>query len=285
MNLLAVCSVMQEVFSSLKLLLAADSFERRTQLYVAILALAPVICLFADWYPIDFKDASIFVGFFTIYGGSWVLGQFVQSLGQRKQEFLRLRWGGRPATLLMRHQDPTVVASIKKTWHEKYAALLHVPFPTAAEERRQPAHADATYAQAASWSECHTEDRTKFRTLWQCRAQYEFFLNGLAFRGIGLIIAFLCAACTCLKSGGVTIGSHPEWEISASMLLRPGSAVVLAISLLMASGWIFWFTEARVRATAQSYDRHLLEVGGEPHMATHRCDLPIEARGSRAREA
>lgn len=267
-NLLTVCSVMQESFSNLRLLLAANSFERRTRLYVAIMALLPVICLFADSYRIDFKDISVFAGFFTICGGPWVLGQFVQSLGQRKQELLRFRWGGRPATLLMRHQDPTVAAAIKKSWHEKYAAHLNVPFPTAAEERRQPEHADATYAQAASWSECQTDDWTKFRTLWQCRAQYEFFLNGLAFRGIGLAIAIVCAACACLKSGGVTFGSHPEWELSASMSLQPGSAVVLAVSVLMASGWIFWFTEDRVRATAQSYDRRLLEIGGEPHMAT-----------------
>jgi hypothetical protein len=276
---------MQESFSNLRLLLAADSFERSTRLYVAIMVLLPMITLFGVSYPIDFKYIPVFVGLFAICGGSWVLGQFVQSLGQRKQEFLRLRWGGRPAILLMRHQDPTVAAFIKKAWHQKYAAHLNVPFPTAAEERRQPAHADATYAQAASWSECHTEDRTKFRTLWQCRAQYEFFLNGLAFRGIGLTIAIFCAVCACLKSGGVTFGSHPEWELSASMSLRPGSAAVVAVSVLMASIWIFWFTEDRVRANARSYDWQLLEIGGEPHITVPRFDLPIETRNRRAREA
>ena len=244
-----------------RVLLAADPFERRTRLYVAIMVLLPAIASLANAYLPDLKSISFGV-LFIVCGGSWVLGQFVQSLGQRKQELLRLRWGGRPATLLMRHQDPTVVASIKKVWHKRYAARLNVPFPTAAEERRQPARADCIYAQAASWSECHTENRTRYPILWQCRTQYEFFLNGFALRGIGLTIAVFCAGWACLKSGGVRFGSPPEWELSAFISLRPGSAMVVAVSVLMASIWIFWFTEGQVRANAESYDRQLLEIGG-----------------------
>jgi hypothetical protein len=67
--------------------------------------------------------------------------------------------------------------------------------------------------------------------------------------------------------------------------IRPGSAAVVAVSMLMASVWIFWFTEDRVRVNARSYDRQLLEIGGEPHVAAPRSDLPIEARNRRAREA
>lgn len=249
--------------SLVRLLLAVDPFEHRTRLSVAIMALLPAIVGLAGLYSIDLKEISLSV-LSVIFGGSWVLGQFVQSLGQRKQQLLRDQWDGRPATLLLRHRNPTVAASLKEVWHERYAARLNVRFPTAAEEWRHPKGADAIYAQAASWSERYTERRTKFPILWQCRTQYEFFLNGFALRGIGLTIDVFCGAWTCLKSGGVSFGSHPEWELSAFISLRPGSAAVVAVSALMASVWIFWFTENRVRANAESYDRQLLEIGGEP---------------------
>jgi hypothetical protein len=249
------------------------------------MVLLPVIILLVTTYPIDFKRLLFFLSCFAICGGSWVVEQFVRGLGQQTQEVLRFRWGGRPATLFMRHQDPSVVDSIKRVWHEKYAVHLSVPFPTAAEERRQPAHADAIYTQAASWSERHTEDRTKFRTLWQCRAQYEFMLNGFALRGIGLTTSIFCSVWACLRSGAVAFGSHPGWELSASMSLRPGSALVVLLSLTMASVWLFWFTENRVRGAARLYDMQLLEVGGQSSVSSAPSDLPIQAEECDAREA
>lgn len=251
---------MQSVQTLLRLLPAmTDLHGVRARLWPALLVLMPVLAQIREIHPGDRDQILEVTGLLALCGIPWVLAQIAHGLGSACQQKLRRTWGVRPAVRMLRHRDTTVDEMTKKSWHAHYASRLKTPFPTPEEELLDYEGADKKYACAVAWSERHTRDRTIFRVLWRHQTEYEFLLNCLALRWIGLFAAAgtLVWACTC--KGSVSVAIQSGWHLVAFVSLQRGSASVILPSVLISLAWLFFFTPRRVRSAAWSYDRHLIE--------------------------
>lgn len=232
----------------------------RSAFCAALFALGPVLLPAVLTYPAVQPGAiSSFLLAATVFGLSFFLMQMSRAMACRREEILRRTWGGRPAVRMLRHSDGVVDGLTKRRWHESFAAGLKLPFPARSQERFDPALADDTYACAVFWAERQTRDRLTFRSLWDRREQYSFLLHFHAVRVVGIVAAVGALLWASVSDGTVSVAPQSGWGMAISLSVRQSSVGVFVLSSLLLFAWCFFFTEARVKAAAWSYDRQLLE--------------------------
>lgn len=247
----------QALFRVLRVL--ADAYASRERLWPALLTVLPILLLVDGERRGSLGTMFSAVALMILCGGGWLLAQVVQALGHRCEDRLRRCWGGRPGVCMMRHRDHTVDSARKRACHARLEARSKIRLPTLIEEALDPVAADTKYDEAIAWIERHMGDRIAFPTLWHARGQYEFLLNSLALRWLGVILSLASLGRACIGDGSVSVGLQGQWEVAAFISLHSRSASVGLISGLMALAWLFFFTPGRVRSAAWSYDLTLLE--------------------------
>jgi len=212
-------------------LLAAigDNYERRARLAPAVLIALPALALGIALLP-------------ALPGANrlWALVNFaalplahalVRRLGHATQADLWAAWDGPPTTQRLRWRSSPSKAVIAQRHADVQAALGgHLPLPTAAVEARDPAQADALYAEAVRRLLGVTRGNSQFPLLHQENANYGFARNLHGGKRLGQAIS-LASLLVALGVGIPITLLHPPGR--AIGLLAP--AVVAAIALLECS--------------------------------------------------
>ena len=258
-------------------LTAMDASRVRAQVLLAVLIALPWCVDLPLHWGIDSRRMLALTTLFISIRGAWFVGLLVQTCGRRRMRQLFRCRGARPAIRMLRHRDRTVDPVTKQAWHEQLSRRLGIRLPTANDEQVDPATADAMYERAVNHYERQTLDRITSPALWRQSIESEFLINGWALRWIGLSSAASAVVWTCIDRGSIGIGLRPWFATTAPVSLNVESATIVLVSASVALIWLF-FTPARARSAAKSYDLHLLE--SVTMNAAPVCARPVKRRNN-----
>jgi hypothetical protein len=228
--------------------LGLDAYARRARLIPGLLVVLPLGLAIIAWFPADRQAWGVATGLIVAAGGTVLLAHVARVFGKRIEPGLLASWGGSPAMAALRHSG-TANSVIRARRHTQLAKISpDMQVPTAAQEARDPATADALYEAHVKVLIAKTRDTKRFALLFEENCNYGFWRNLLGLRPFG--IAFSALGCLSLLvlvlSGRSTIS------------LAPVVASVANLALL--GSWIFLIGEEPVRTHSQTYAERLLEA-------------------------
>ncbi len=233
--------------------LVTDPYERKARLYPALLVLAPAAAVVFAFFPASLSGFRSLATTAATCGGLFLLAQLARASGKRRETALFESWGGKPSVTIFRHRDRRLSAATKTRYHKKLVALVKgTKAPSPADEERNPASADDTYAAWSDFLRVHARDNPKKCPLvfyenvgyGYCRNVWGMRPPGIASSGASAIVA----AGLCVR----------EWRAHSTVPDAQLGAFVFSVLLL--SLWAFRFTRAWVRVPADAYAERLAET-------------------------
>lgn len=238
-----------------------DRYSRSARLYPALLMtfplLATVICLFNN----DLLSGRTTLSFsiFTYFGGLYLISTICRSLGKELEKKYYSKWGGKPTTIILRHQDNTLNNQEKKRYHnflDKNVPDMAGKIPSRLDEQNQPCFADDIYRSSISWLREQRRDKEKYNLVYEELIQYGFRRNLASVKLYGIAICMLSLAITItnllFKSD---ISSTKISEILA--LIKQNMTAYHIASLLLTLAaigcWIIIVNEKWVKDAAYDY--------------------------------
>lgn len=241
-----------------KAALVLDPYERQARLSPAFLCLAPAMVMTVSLYSSQLWSLWSLASLTVTVGVMYLLADVARSLGKAKEEKLRARWGGLPSTQVLRHSNDVFDAVTKSRYHAFLAKKIKVDFPSEADERANPAAADAIYAAGCTWLREATRDKKKFALLFGANVNYGYRRNGYGLRWLGLGICGTVIAWTFLRHGLVAfeqrVASAPDLE----SVLSAGEVATVLTAVCMTLLWFLYFSQGRVRQAAFFYAERLI---------------------------
>lgn len=233
-----------------------DAYERRARLLPALLVAAPAVGVIAPLSASTYGLlVSALIGPLALLGGTVVIAVLVRERGLQAERQLWAAWGGPPTTLLLRdHPDGT--ARHRRCRHLVEAAT-GLALPTSRDQHDDPNGADEQIAQAIAELRSLTRDRDRHPLVFVANRDYGLARNMFALRWHGRVVAG-ASLLTATIAGLGTLAGH--WAHPAPQLL-----IALLASITLLIGWLRFPSEARVRAAADRYAKHLLDATATLH--------------------
>jgi len=231
-----------------------DDYERRARLVPGLLAILPLIVLFAVLGLRRIPAATYVTGTLALAGvGPVLIAGAVRSFGRATEQWLWDSWGGPPTTAWLRLDAPSDDEAQQLLWRTAVETASGVALLTLRTERRDRAKADNAIKLATKRVRDRTRDKEKFALLFNENRNYGYERNiyGLrwAARGISLMSA-------------LGLASYVKWV--APLLDRPqisaGNLFGLAACLFCLIGWLILPSKKRVRYAADRYATELLHA-------------------------
>ena len=227
-----------------------DIYNLRARLLPAVIGIAPAIAFAAisiSWSEISLPQVIATAAVVVLFVAA---SDVARRMGRRFERKMFVSTGGRPIMTLLRHADPALEARTKDRYRGYLAKQLGETPPSADEEARDPAAADAFYDRCGVWLREHTRDKAKFRILFEENMTYGFRRNLYGLRWPGLALnALVVAVCLCLLSPyGIWISETTRTEIFA----------VLTIAAIHALYFLFFVTRRSVEEASEQYARQLV---------------------------
>src|SRR5258708_4208741 len=223
-----------------------DAYTRRARLQPALLAILPIGIAVLVWFPNSLTEWGVFASVLTSAGGMALLARIARIRGKRIEPSLFEGWGGKPTTVALRHRDTKNSVLLARRHAQLQQIATGIRLPTAAEERADPATADATYDACVAVLIERTRDRKRFRLLFDENCHYGFWRNLLGLRPFGILSSLVGTIAI-----AVLIYRH-----SFAVEFKP--LVAFSIDLLFLMGWLFLVGDAAVRMASGSYSDRLL---------------------------
>lgn len=235
--------------------------DREAAVYPAVLVVLP-LCIAMGTSPVlsVLSDAPLMgVGLTSalLVAALYVGGTFARLRGKKVQDRLLQKWDCFPTTQYLRHSDETLPSQTR----DRYRSYLERgvgKLPSRASESRNTAKADEAYDDAVNWLK---EQRRgpEFTLLLKEDSEYGFRRNtrGLKPHGLAALIASVTLSAALYR---VPV----EWPPPS---LPVGLWATIAVSVVLASLWIFVVNDEWVRAAAEQYAKTLLAT----------CDVPEKA--------
>lgn len=170
-----------------------DTYSRVARIYPALLTLVPAIWTIAALHPELLNDGAgkVLVAGASFVGGMTLLSAVARSLGKRVEARLNAARGAWRTTVMLRHRDSTIEVYTKRRYHARLNALCNgFVLPTADEELRDPADADARY-RSATKRLIELRRDGKYQMLHKENALYGFRRNLLGLKPIGILTTLL----------------------------------------------------------------------------------------------
>jgi hypothetical protein len=167
----------------------SDSYDREARLYPALLTLLPLVlslvCIFGARHPVLVVVLSTLMA----CGGPLLLARLARDRGKALEERLIGTWGGKPTTIVLRHQDESIDALTKKKYHEVLSKALSAVPPTPESEKQDLAGADAFYRAATAWLIAQTQDTKKHALVFKENKNYGFQRNLCGMKSVGVFMS------------------------------------------------------------------------------------------------
>lgn len=193
-----------------------DPYSRVARLYPALLTIAPVIWTLGTIHPelVVGDTEKVITSAITFFGGLTLLASVARSRGKAIEPRLIAAWGGWRSTVLLRHLDNTLDNYTKARYHDQLRKLCpDLVLPTAEEEKRDPANADARYRSATKRLIELRRDK-KYSLLHKENALYGFRRNLRGLKPLAIAIS-CCMAVVSILDFEVGIG----WSFSINAIL------------------------------------------------------------------
>lgn len=235
-----------------------DRYDRNARLAPALLVLLPAIVLIIALYGTALGILGTIVTTAGVCGGWILLADFARSRGQACQKALWERWGGPPATQLLRYGNDTFGDDATRRYHVLLEAKIGRTFPTSAEQQNDTKAADGIYEIAVNWLLENTRSEKRFMLLKNDNIAYGFRRNGYALRYLGMTISIVCVAWIFLHLGIAHLTSTWHNADQPEKLFSGGEWAPLGVALTMLFAWLFFFTEETVKRAGFSYAKRLI---------------------------
>jgi hypothetical protein len=171
-----------------------DAYNRVARIYPGIIAFAPVVWSAAAFGFIpDLRSGA--VALLVVGCLLYFFASLARSRGKILEETLIGKWGAWPTTLFLRHRDEHFDKVTKSRYHAALTKLCKLPFPSAADELREPRGADDIY-RSATKKLIEARRGPQYKMLHDENASYGFRRNLLALKPISLVIGVVAAVAT-----------------------------------------------------------------------------------------
>ena len=226
-----------------------DAYVRRARLHPALIVALPGALAVLAWFP----DASVTGGMLWSLvawcGGTTLIAQVARDAGKGKEPGLYALWDGKPTTQLLRHSNSANRILLGRR-HDKLRTLLpEIHIPTAGEELADPARADETYEACVQFLRDNTRPRDQFPLVFESNCEYGFRRNLWGMKPVGVALAV---------GSAIAIAARIYTEAGSSIEPEPIRVVSMGVVIVLVAGWLFWFTPAWVKTTADAYAERLL---------------------------
>jgi len=226
-------------------------YDRKARLYPALLLIAPVIATTTALLSIKLSTLQSLVAVLVGCGGAFLLTQLARDAGKRKEKALFDSWGGLPSVAIFRHRDSRLDAITKARYHKKLNSLVsEAKAPTVEQEESDPIAADTVYSAWSNFLRVNTRDTKMFPLLFQENVSYGYRRNVKGLRPIGIVIAL---------SSCIVCGFFLYFIYQSTGKINDALAISEAFDVFMLFLWLFRFTDAWVRVTADAYAARLAE--------------------------
>lgn len=229
-----------------------DPYTLRARLSPAIIAAAPAfaaIALLLSWTQFSLSNTIATAGLVALL---FALADIARRRGKKVQALLFAELGGMPSTTMLRHSDSTFDAASKARYVAFLSGKINEAAPTEAQEKADPAAADAFYIHCGDWLRENTRNAKKFNILFNENVTYGFRRNLLGMKWSALALNLLIV----IVGGWVLYrGSVPFQDIQH---VEGRVIVVFIVAMLHALYLGFGVNRAAVAEAAKSYGRQLI---------------------------
>ena len=227
-----------------------DAYSLRARLFPAIIAAAPALAALAlliSWKTFELSNAIATLAIIVLL---FAIADLARARGRTIEPKLYEEQGGKPSVVMFRRSDSTIDDALKERYRHFLAGKLSVSAPTAAEERADPAAADAFYEQCGVWLRQHTRDTKKFHLLFGENVTYGFRRNLLGVRRLAIALNLIVVAIC------VLLLWRSDWNLAATLSRR--TIVVLLIAVVHAIYVIGVVRRATVNDASWAYGREMI---------------------------
>lgn len=229
--------------------LEIDNYSIRARLYPSIIVMLPILVI-SVYYITDFEKYYHYLTAFCAFGlFTYVLSQLGRDKGKIKEPQLFKYFGGKPTTLILRHQNNYLDKTTKSRYHDILGAKNNIIMPTEIQEIQNPIEADNIYESCTKYIISKTRDTTKFSLLFKENIAYGFRRNLWGMKLWALVILVLCLFVHII----IATKSLNNFRIKSSDY---GLGFIYLIFCLF---WIFIVTKNWVKITAFAYAERLYE--------------------------
>ncbi|WP_158711508.1 hypothetical protein [Streptomyces xylophagus] len=231
-----------------------NAYERRARLVPGVLAIVPLIVLFAVLGLRQIPAVSYALGILAVAGvGPVLIVGAVRNFGKAVERRLWKSWDGPPTTVWLRLNARTKSAAQRESWRKAVEAISGVCLLSLEAERQDVAGANDAIERATERVRKKTRDKEKFELLFFENRNYGYERNiyGVrwAARGISLF-------------SGFTLVGYMAW--GAPLVDRPQISATNLVGLALCLGCLFsWFilpSKKRVKDAADRYANELLHA-------------------------
>jgi hypothetical protein len=226
-----------------------DEYSRNARLKPAFIVVLPLALTIA---VLGFKQSAaegVLLGIASSLGFTFLLAQLVRDRGKAKEPKLFQLWGGKPTTAMLRHGEPRINLQTRTRYHKKLGSLLSLPLPSDAQQRVDPAGADAKYETCVDYLLSRTRDTQRFQLLFQENVNYGFRRNLWAMKPVGLVISVASLA---------TLSAVNLFEAAVGDVRWFTNLTAITIIALLLTWWLLRINPNWVRLSADEYARRLL---------------------------
>lgn len=228
-----------------------DEYSLNARVRPALLALLPLVAFtylsFPQLYGVLAGAASLFV----VFGLITLFSHFCRSAGKSAEQRLFKKWGGKPTTVLLRHQDTYLEAITKERYHKFLAKNIDGwVAPSTEEENIDPIQSDKKYDSAVRWLLEFARDKKTYSLLFKENINYGFRRNCYGIKWLAVVLAILPLA---VIISGIYLDSISTFNIDA-----PTTLISIGLSVLLLCWWILVVRQSWVRDAANAYAIRLL---------------------------
>jgi hypothetical protein len=227
-----------------------DEYTRNARLKPAFLIALPVVLTVSILgFGQSATEGTLF-GIASSLGFTFLLSQFVRDMGKAKETLLFEKWGAKPTTAMLRHENEHLNAHTRNRYHSRLGVMLpEIKLPSAAQEKEHPIDADEKYASCVDYLLSKTRDKERFQLLFQENMNYGFRRNLWALKPIGIAVGLLSLAALAFLTRAQARANTIAWF---------GNVTAILIVTVMLVAWVTHITPKWVKNAADGYAERLL---------------------------
>lgn len=230
-----------------------DEYSIKARLYPTFIVLLPILAM-AFFYITNIEKYYHYLTAFCAVGFlTFVLAQLGRDRGKSKEPVLFQYFGGKPTTLILRHNDNWLNSVIKDKYHASLSLKMGINIPSATEEMNDLVKCDQVYEACGKYLISKTRDTNKFRLLFKENINYGFRRNLWGMKAWAIIILIVCSFIHLFTS---TDGFNYFW-------FEEKESIFQLILLCLLFFWVFVVTKNWTKNAAYSYAERLFETTEE----------------------
>jgi hypothetical protein len=228
-----------------------DEYSLNARVRPALLALlSPTIFSYLAFPPL-YNIIAGAISIFVVFGLVTTLAHLSRSAGRAAEKKLFSAWGGKPTTIMLRHNDVDIDPITKTRYHAFLSERIdRWVAPTEENELNDPRKADQLYNSAVRWLLEYTRDKKRYPILFKENISYGFRRNCYGIKWLAVILALMPTIVVAVdlhiqNVSIVSVGNLTTW-------------VSICFSVFLFTWWAFVVRAEWVRDAAKAYALRLL---------------------------